>query len=203
MNELSDIVDIKPDAQLIYDMIPQGSRVLDLGSGDGTLLKLLRDNKQCKIQGIDLDQHQVIKCISNGVPVIQMNLDEGLAYFPDQSFDYVILGLTFQQIEKPHILLKEMCRVGKRSIVSVFNLGFIKTRLQLFFKGAMPNSKRLPYEWYNTPNIHLGTQRDFHSMCEIEKFKIYSTNYISSFPAALVKISPNTLSEICIFTIHR
>jgi len=202
MNELSDIINIKPDAHVIYDLITEGSRVLDLGCGDGKLLKLLRDNKQCKVQGIDCDQEQVIKCIANGIPVIQMNLDEGLAYFQDQSFDFVIMGLTFQQIEKPHILLKEMCRVSKNSLVSVFNLGFIKTRLQLIFQGHMPRTKRLPYEWYNTPNIHLGTQKDFKNMCELEKFKIASIQHISKYPNFWVKRFPNLLSEICIFSIQ-
>ena len=201
MNELSLLESIKPDVRVVYDQIKPGSRVLDLGCGDGTLLKLLKDKKDCKIQGIDRDQEQVMKCIAKGVPVIQMNLDKGLEYFQDKSFDYVILGLTFQQTRSPHKLLNEMSRVGRHSLVSVFNLGFIKTRFQIFFGGNMPINKRLPFEWYNTPNIHLGTERDFRKMCKKEGFDLVSTEYISKSPGFLVSIMPNLFAEICIFTI--
>jgi methionine biosynthesis protein MetW len=201
MNELNRIAEIKPDVQALYDSIKEGSRVLDLGCGDGSLLQLLRDKKNCKVQGIDRDQIQVMKCIGKGIPVIQTNLDEGLCYFQDNSFDYVILGLTFQQIRKPHKLLREMVRVGNYSIVSVFNLGYIKTRFQIFFGGIMPVNKRLPYEWYDTPNIHLGTERDFCTMCEKEKLNISSTKRISKNNHFLTNTFPNLFAEICIFTI--
>lgn len=203
MNELNKIKSIKPDVQVIYDQIPAGSRVLDLGCGDGTLLKLLKDNKNCLVQGIDRDQSQVMNCIAKGVPVIQMNLDEGLSYFQDQSFDYVILGLTFQQIRTPHRLVHEMCRVGNNSLVSVFNLGFIKTRMQLFWTGIMPVNKRLPYDWYNTPNIHLGTERDFGSMCKKENIHISETKRISKFPGFMMNSMPNLFSEISIFNLKK
>lgn len=201
MNELNRMVEIKPDVQALYDSIPEGSRVLDLGCGDGSLLQLLRDKKNCKVQGIDRDQTQVMKCIAKGIPVIQTNLEAGLVCFQDKSFDYVILGLTFQQIKKPHKLLHEMVRVGKFSIVSVFNLGYYRTRFQIFFGGIMPMNKRLPYEWYDTPNIHLGTERDFHKMCEIERFKVSSTKRISRSSEVLTNAMPNLFAEICIFTI--
>jgi methionine biosynthesis protein MetW len=202
MKELNTILETKPDIKVIYDMVPPGSRVLDLGCGDGTLLKLLKENKGCKIQGIDCGQQQVMACIGNGVPVIQMNLDQGLTYFQDDSFDFVILGLVFQQIHNPHLLLREMNRVGRYFLVSVFNLGYIKTRLQLAFRGKMPVSKRLPYEWYDTPNIHLGTQRDFRAMCVKENFRISSSEHLSDFPAFLAAGAPNLFSNICIFKIE-
>ena len=203
MNELRKIETVKPDVQVVYDQIKPGSRVLDLGCGDGTLLKLLKENKNCSIQGIDRDQAQVMNCIAKGVPVIQMNLDEGLSYFQDNSFDYVILGLTFQQIRRPHRLLHEMCRVGDNSLVSVFNLGYIKTRMQLFWTGIMPINKRLPYEWYNTPNIHLGTEKDFCSMCRKENIQISDTKRISNFPGFLMNTFPNMFSEISIFNLKK
>jgi methionine biosynthesis protein MetW len=201
MNELNAIECIKPDVQIIYNLVKPNSRVLDLGCGDGALLKLLQEKKNCKIQGIDRDQTEVMKCISNGVPVIQMNLEKGLSYFQDKSFDYVILGLTFQQIKDPHKLLKEMCRVGHHSLVSVFNLGYIKTRLQICFGGNMPINKRLPFEWYDTPNIHLGTANDFKRMCCKENFKITSVEHISQSPRFLLNALPNLFAEICIFTL--
>ncbi|MCM8535621.1 MAG: methionine biosynthesis protein MetW [Lentisphaeraceae bacterium] len=201
MTELDYMLNTKPDIQAIYDSIPEGSRVLDLGCGDGSLLELLRDKKNCKVQGIDRDQAEVMKCIAKGIPVIQTNLDQGLSYFQDKSFDYVILGLTFQQIRQPHKLLFEMVRVSNFSIVSVFNLGYIKTRFQIFFGGIMPVNKRLPYEWYNTPNLHLGTEKDFCTMCEKESFQISSTKRISRSSDFLTNTFPNLFAEICIFTI--
>ena len=201
MKELLAIECVKPDIRVIYDQIEPGSRVLDLGCGDGVLLQLLREKKNCEIQGIDRDQKEVSSCIERGVQVIQLNLNEGLSFFQDNSFDYVILGLTFQQIRKPHELLKDMCRVGKKSLVSVYNLGYFKTRLQILFGGRMPVNKRLPFEWYNTPNIHLGTGKDFQDMCRKEGFNIVSTEHISGSPSFIVKALPNLFSEICIYTI--
>lgn len=203
MHELNKIKSIKPDVQVIYDQIAPNTRVLDLGCGDGTLLKLLKENKHCSVQGIDRDQNQVMSCIANGVPVIQMNLDQGLSYFQDKSFDYVILGLTFQQIHRPHKLLHDMCRVGHNSLVSVFNLGYIKTRLQIFWTGIMPINKRLPYEWYDTPNIHLGTEKDFCNMCKKENIRITCTRRISIFPDTITNSLPNLFSEISIFNLQK
>jgi len=202
MTELENVAVQKPDIKVIYDRIEPKSRVLDLGCGDGSLLELLRERKDCKIQGIDRDQESVMKCIGRGVPVIQMDLDAGLCQFQDASFDYVILGLTFQQIRSPHKLLKEMCRVGRYSVCSVFNLGHWPSRLQFFMSGIMPMSKRLPYQWYNTPNIHLGTFEDFRKMCEIEDFTINRFEALSKAPEFLSETFPNIFAEIAVFTIE-
>jgi methionine biosynthesis protein MetW len=159
---------IDPEASLvdrvIMDQIERGSRVLDLGCGDGRLLCRLRDELGCSILGIELDHGQVVESICKGVPVIQGDLDEGLHEVPDHSFDYAVLSQTLQQVLKPRELLLQMLRVARRTLVVVPNFGHWRVRLQLLLTGRAPVTNALPYDWYNTPNLHLLSMLDFRDL---------------------------------------
>ena len=153
--------EIQLNYEIVTNIIPEGVRVLDLGCGDGTLFSKLINEKKIKGVGVEINQDEVIKALDKGVSVIQGDIDEGLKQFPDGSFDYAILNQTLQSTEKPDLVVDEMLRVAKKAVVSFPNFAYWKVRFYLFFKGKMPKSKALPYEWYNTPNIHLMTVNDF------------------------------------------
>ncbi len=150
--------------RLIMQQIPRGARVLDLGCGDGRLLCRLRDELGISIQGIELDHGQVVEAICKSVPVLQADLDEGLEEIPDQSFDFAVLSQTLQQVLQPRELLQQLLRVAKRAIVVVPNFGHWRIRLQLLLYGRAPITSSLPYDWYNTPNIHLLSMLDFRDL---------------------------------------
>lgn len=156
---------------IISDMIPENATVLDLGCGDGTLLKMLK-NKKIKARGIEINQDKVIKCLEKGLSVVQGDIDEGLAEYPDQSVDYIILNQTLQSTEKPDYVIKEMLRAGRKIVVSFPNFAYWRIRFYLFFHGRMPKSKMLPFEWFDTPNIHLLTIADFYDFAEKLDLKI-------------------------------
>ncbi len=164
--------DIRVDLLLIADMIPEGSRVLDVGSGDGALLDYLQRNKKVDARGIELSPDGVNKCVSKGLSVIQGNAEEELSHFPDGSFDYVILSQTLQAMSRPDKILTELLRVGKRAIVSFPNFGNWRVRLHLMLFGRIPVTKSLDYPWYSTPNIHFCTIRDFVDLCRERDIKI-------------------------------
>ncbi len=149
----------------IVDLVEPESRVLDLGCGDGELLdKLIRD-KKVRGRGVEIEEEMIRACVSKGLSVFQGNLDEGLKDYGTASYDYVILNQTLQVVHNPVLLMREMLRVGRRVIVSFPNFAYWRNRLQLLFLGRMPVTGTLPYEWYNTPNIHLCTRRDFLTLC--------------------------------------
>lgn len=166
--------------EVITQIIPENSRVLDLGCGDGFLLKKLIDEKGATGVGVEINQNEAIKAIEKGLSIIQGDIDEGLKQFLDDSFDYVILNQTLQSTEKPDFVIDEMLRVGKKTIVSFPNFAYWKVRFYLFFKGKMPKSETLPYEWYNTPNIHLLTISDFFEFCKVRGIKILKAVYLNS-----------------------
>ncbi|WP_238565753.1 methionine biosynthesis protein MetW [Spirochaeta lutea] len=145
----------------IARFIQPGTKVLDLGCGDGELLELLISTKQVQGRGVDIEEAMIITCISRGLSVFQGNLEEGLKDYPSKTYDYVILNQTLQMIHNPVFLLKEMTRVGKQIIVNFPNFGHIQNRLQLALLGKMPVNKNIPYQWYDTPNIHFCTRSDF------------------------------------------
>jgi methionine biosynthesis protein MetW len=153
------------DFLLVTDMVEQGSRVLDIGCGDGSLLALLRDRKGVDGRGIEISREGVNTCLAKGLPVIQGDADTDLADYPDDAFDYVILSQTIQATRQPKVVLEHLLRIGRRAIVSFPNFGHWSVRLDLFLRGRMPVTRNMPYSWYDTPNIHFCTIRDFVELC--------------------------------------
>ena len=195
MKELSG----KQDLITLYESIKPNSSVLDLGCGKGNFLALLKEKKNCNVQGIDISSEQVLSCIVKGVPILQGDLNgKILQAFCNKSFDYVILSQTIQQVKQPDKLLHEMLRIGKVVKVSFVNIAFFPNRLQ-FFLGKMPLSRVLPYRWYDTPNIHLGSHKDFITLCKEEKVTISSQSFFGSI---LANWFPNIGAELCLYTLY-
>ena len=157
---------LRPDEHAIANLVQKSSRVLDIGCGDGTLLFHLTRNKNVTGRGIELSQEGVNFCVSKGLSVIQGNADTDLTYYPEKSFDYVILSQTLQATHKPKDVLLNLIRIGKRAIVSLPNFGHYRIRLKLLTKGQMPKSNLLNEPWFSTPNIHLCTILDFVNLCK-------------------------------------
>ena len=158
--------------------IRQGSSVLDLGCGDGELLALLVREKNVKAQGIEIDEQAIYQCVAKGLSVFHEDIDNGLSEYGDQSFDYVILNQSFQQVKKPDIVLKEALRVGREVIVGFPNFAHYRARLQIFFKGKTPVTPSLPYEWHDTPNLHFLSISDFIEYCHKRNIKIEKEAFI-------------------------
>lgn len=158
----------------IARLVEPGSSVLDLGCGTGDLLQLLRSTRGAVVRGVEIEEPRIRACLSKGISVFQGNLDEGLKEYGDGSYDYVILNETLQVVHEPVQLMREMVRVGRRAIVNFPNFGNLVNRLQLLFKGRMPVNRDLPYEWYDTPNIHFCTRRDFVHLCTTMHIRILS-----------------------------
>ncbi len=192
--------------EVVTDIIPKGARVLDLGCGDGTLFSKLMKEKNITGVGVEINQEEVIKALDKGAAVIQGDIDEGLKQFPDKSFDYAILNQTLQSTEKPDFVMDEMLRVAKKAVVTFPNFAYWKVRFYLFFKGKMPKSKQLPYEWYNTPNIHLMTVNDFFEFCKKRNIKILKSVYLTRNKARsgiLIKTITNFFTEEAVFVVSR
>ncbi len=166
--------------EIITKIIKENSKILDLGCGDGTLLKMLIERKNCTGSGIEIDQKNAISAIEKGLSIIQGDIDEGLQDFSDNEYDYIILNQTLQSTEKPDYVIEEMLRAGKKAVVSFPNFAYWKVRFYLFFKGKMPKSDLLPFEWYNTPNIHLLTIKDFFEFCKKRNIKILKEVYLNN-----------------------
>lgn len=162
MNDINQRIDLL----MVTDMVEPGARVLDIGCGNGALLALLRETKNVDGRGIELSREGVNACLAKGLSVIQGDADMDLAEYPDDSFDYVILTQTLQATRQPRFVLEHMLRIGRRIIVSFPNFGHWSVRLHLGFKGRMPVTDHLPETWYNTPNIHFCTIRDFVALCD-------------------------------------
>tara|TARA_B100000902_G_scaffold2639_1_gene3374 strand:+ start:387 stop:983 length:597 start_codon:yes stop_codon:yes gene_type:complete len=166
---------MKSEYKIIADIIEKNSRVLDVGCDDGTLMEFLKMNKNVNIRGIEISKEKVQTCIAKGLTVIEGNAEFDLKQFPNNSFDYVVLGQTLQAFVNPEIVIKELLRVGKKAIVTIPNFGHWKVRFNLLTKGTMPVTKSLPNDWYNTPNIHMCTIKDFVKFSKIINFKIFKS----------------------------
>ena len=168
------------DYKTIVDIIEPNSNVLDLGCASGELLALLKEIKNVHGQGVEIDDKAVFSCVEKGLSVFHGDLDSGLKDYSDKSFDYIILNQTMQQLRSPQIVLDDALRVGKKVIVGVPNFTYYKARIQIFFNGRVPVTPSLPYEWYNTPNIHLLTIKDFKEFCKKNNIKILKEMYFSN-----------------------
>lgn len=189
------------DHRTIYQIVEPGSRVLDLGCGDGELMYLLAREKGAKVQGIEIDDEAIYKCVAKGLSVFHGDIDSGLKEYPDKSFDYVILNQSMQQVKKADFVIQEGLRVGKKLIVGFPNFGHLNARSSLFFKGQTPVTPSLPYRWYNTPNLHFLTISDFRSYCIERKIKILNTYYLGN--DKIVHIWPNLFATNAIFIIEK
>lgn len=196
---------MRPDFAIIADWIEPGSRVLDLGCGDGTLLSYLGMNKNVSGYGVEIDDDDITQCIRAGVNVIHMDLNEGLSEFDEDSFDYVVLSLTLQAMQRPDLLLQEMMRVGSEGIVTFPNFGNWKSRIQLALGGKMPVTKSMPNEWYNTPNIHLCTIKDFEQLCRRLGFEILERRAVNHVHKTGLGLSllPNLLGQVALYRFRR
>ncbi len=188
------------DQTELENWIARGSRILDLGCGDGTLLKYLRDHKDASGYGLEIDPDQINACIDKGLNVIEQDLDQGLANFADDSFDTVIMAQAIQTMHYPHKVLDEMLRVGKECIVTFPNFGHWRARWHLAVQGRMPVSDLLPYEWYNTPNIHFCTFRDFEVLCREKNITVLHRQVVNEQSLNWLKdLSPNLFGETAIY----
>ncbi len=188
------------DLEVVADLVPEEAKVLDLGCGDGTLLKLLVDRRRVIARGVEISDEGVRQCVAKGLAVDHADLDEGLDDYPDDSFDLVILSQTLQTVRKPDLVTKEMLRVARTGVVSFPNFGYWQVRWQLFAGGRMPKNDDLPYEWYDTPNIHLLTVADFHDFCVRRGISISRALYLDD--GRQVRFLPNLRAKIAIFEIH-
>jgi len=196
---------MKKEFKVITDLLPNNTRVLDVGCGDGSLMNLLVQEKNIEVRGLELEKQNVQECIYKGLPVIQGNAETELHQFPDQSFDYVVLSQTLQAFYNPDKVLKELLRIGNSVIISIPNFGYWKVRSSLLFFGKMPMTNTLPYKWYNTPNLHMCTIKDFFSYCDSQNLNIKKVIGINEDRTSLITKSnlefKNFFSKVGIFLV--
>lgn len=192
------------DLNHLQQWIQPNSRVLDLGCGDGTLLESLTRTRTVEGYGLEIDPASIHQCISRGVNVIDQNLDRGLGNFADKSFDAVVMTQAIQTLNVPHLVLEEMLRVGKECIITFPNFGHYKARMHLAFKGRMPVSDLLPYQWYDTPNIHFCTFRDFEVLCRELDITVLHRLVVNERTAQwLGDLAPNLFGETAIYHLRK
>jgi len=198
---------MKNEFKVIADIIEKDKRVLDVGCGDGTLMRFLKDNKNIDCRGMEISKNKVQNCIEKGLTVIEGNAEKDLKQFPDKSFDYVILSQTLQAFLNPELVINELLRVGKKAIVTIPNFGFWKVRLHLLIKGTMPVTETLPDEWYNTPNLHMCTIKDFVYFVKSRNIKIFKSLALNNKNTSLINDGnlgmKNLLADLGIFLIEK
>ncbi|MFL2851853.1 MAG: methionine biosynthesis protein MetW [Candidatus Pelagibacter sp.] len=198
---------MKSEYKIIADIITENTRVLDVGCDDGSLMEFLKKEKNVDIRGIEISKQKVQTCISKGLTVIEGDAEFDLKQFPDKSFDYVVLGQTLQAFINPEIVIKELLRVGRKAIVTIPNFGHWKVRLNLLVQGTMPVTKALPNEWFNTPNIHMCTIKDFFKFSETINFKIFKSYALMNKSISTLNRSnlslKNLFCELGIFLIEK
>ena len=196
---------MKKEFKVIADLLPNNTRVLDVGCGDGSLMNLLNEEKHIEVRGLELNQENVQECIHKGLPVIQGNAETELHQFPDKSFDYVVLSQTLQAFYEPEKVLRNLLRIGKSVVISIPNFGFWKVRIKLLFFGEMPVTKTLPNTWYNTPNLHMCTIKDLFNFCDEKKIIIKKAVGVNENKTSIIKKSnleiKNLFSKVGIFLI--
>ena len=197
---------MKKEFKVISDLIEETSRVLDVGCGDGELMKYLFENKNVNIRGLEISKKSVQNCLSKGLTVIEGNAENDLVQFPENSFDYVVLSQTLQAFINTEKVVNELLRVGKKAIVTIPNFGHWKTRLQLLTKGTMPVNETLPNEWYNTPNLHMCTIKDFFIFCKKRNINIFKSLALNEEKISEISFKnlnyKNLISELGIFLIE-
>jgi methionine biosynthesis protein MetW len=196
---------MKNEFKIIANLLPFQSRVLDVGCGDGSLIEALIEQKNIDARGIELEENKVKQCISKGLSVIQGNAETELGQFPNKAFDFAVLSQTLQAFYQPENVLNELLRIGKKVIISIPNFGYWQVRTSLLFFGKMPITKSLPDTWYNTPNLHMCSIKDFYQFCDKKKIKMdkiigINNKKISSINRINLEMK-NLLSEVGIFLI--
>ena len=198
---------MKNEFQVIAELIEKDKKVLDVGCGDGILMEFLKNNKKTNIRGLEISKSKVQECIAKGLTVIEGNAEKDLKQFPDKSFDYVVLSQTLQAFLDPELVINELLRVGKKAIVTIPNFGYWRIRLHLLLKGTMPITKTLPDEWYNTPNIHMCSIKDFFHFVKSRDIKIFKSLAINNKNASIISDSnltiKNLFADLGIFLIEK
>ena len=198
---------MKQEFKIIADLVEKNTRVLDVGCGDGTLMEFLNTNKKVDIRGIEISKNKVQKCIEKGLTVIEGDAEKDLSQFPDSSFDYVILSQTLQAFLDPEKVISELLRVGKKAIVTIPNFGYWKVRLHLLLKGSMPITRTLPDQWYNTPNIHMCSIKDFFNFCTKKNIELFRSIALNGEKKSIINSAnlnlKNLNSELGIFLIQK
>lgn len=200
MKQITMLAAERPDFAAIAAWIPSGASVLDLGCGDGSLLSYLDETRAVRGYGVEISDIDIVSCIANGVNVIQNDLESGLSDFEDSSFDFVILSQTLQATRHTEALIREMLRVGREGIVSFPNFGYWKNRLRVLL-GNMPVSHELPYQWYDTPNVHLCTLNDFEAFCRDHNVAVLERRVMTG--EREVNMLPNLLGSTAVYRFQR
>ncbi len=198
---------MKNEFRVIADLIEKNTRVLDVGCADGILMEFLKDNKNIDIRGLEISKNKVQKCIEKGLTVIEGNAEFDLKQFPDKSFDYVVLSQTLQAFLNPELVINELLRVGKKAIVTIPNFGYWKVRLHLLLKGTMPITETLPDQWYDTPNLHMCTIKDFVYFVKSRNIKIFKSLALNETNTSIINNNnlgiKNLFSDLGIFLIEK
>lgn len=191
----------RSDYTLVSELIPEGSRVLDLGCGDGALLEWLKANKAVEARGVEINRELVQKAISRGVTVYQGDLEESLREYPAQAFDYVILSQTLQQLRRPLAVLEEMLRIGRHAVVTFPNFGHWRVRLAHLAGGRAPRTAWFPYSWYDSPNIHFFTVLDFEDLVRERRWNVERRLFLSGHTS--LGFAPNLMAEVAVYLLRK